>query len=287
MDIDHLRRWIGRDEHAEGHAAPEPLAGLAALLDHGGGPWPAGEVPPLGHWLYFLPRAPQSEIGEDGHPKRGGFLPPVPLPRRMWAGGAIRFHAPVEIGAPIERISTIADVVAKAGSGGEMVFVTVDHRISSAGVLAIEERQDIVYRSPAPVAALDRAVPAPAPARSPATPRRADVHRDYRADPVALFRYSALTFNGHRIHYDRDYARDAEGYPGLVVHGPFAATLLADLWLRTYGNARMTAFTFRARAPLFDTDAFTINLAGGPDTADAWTADAAGQPAMTATIQGE
>jgi 3-methylfumaryl-CoA hydratase len=283
LDIDHLRNWIGREEHMEGHAAPEPLAGLAALLDHRTPPWPAGEVPPLGHWLYFLPRAAQSDIGEDGHPKRGGFLPPIPLPRRMWAGGSLRFHAPMRIGAPIERVSTIADVVAKSGNSGDMVFVTVDHRISSGDTLLIEERQDIVYRTPAP----PTAGPAPAAAVAAAEPRATDATRGYHADPVALFRFSALTFNSHRIHYDRDYARDEEGYPGLVVHGPFAATLLADLWLRTYGGARMTGFSFRARAPLFDTAPFTINLSGGADRAEAWTANEAGQPAMTAQIDGE
>lgn len=280
--MDHLRSWIGRQERMEGHAAPEPLAGLAALLDHQTPPWPRGEVPPLGHWLYFLPCALQSDIGEDGHPKRGGFLPPIPLPRRMWAGGSLNFHAPMRIGAPIERVSTITDVVAKSGNSGDMVFVTVDHRISNDGTLLIEERQDIVYRTPAPPAAPAAAAPTVAPET-----RAADATRGYQADPVALFRFSALTFNSHRIHYDRDYACNEEGYPGLVVHGPFAATLLADLWLRTYGGKRMKGFSFRARAPLFDTAPFTINLAGNADQTEAWTANEAGQPAMTAVIEGE
>ena len=282
MDVEHLKSWVGREERSEGIAAPEPLAGLAALLDHERSPWRAGEVPPLGHWLYFLPRVPQSQIGEDGHPRTGGFLPPVPLPRRMWAGGGMTFHAPIAIGEPIERVSTIVDVVPKSGASGDMLFVTVGHRISTAAGLAIEERQDIVYRAPAEPGA---APAAPSPAALARTP--GEVTERYRADPVRLFRYSALTFNSHRIHYDRDYARDVEGYPDLVVHGPYQATLLIDLYLRRHRGARVRAFEFRGRAPLFDGVDATLNLAGTVSTAEAWTAGASGAPAMTATIEGE
>ncbi|WP_235399211.1 FAS1-like dehydratase domain-containing protein [Sphingomonas sp. SRS2] len=280
MDIEHLKSWIGREERVAGSAAPEPLAGLAALLDHDdASPWQAGEVPPLGHWLYFLPRARQSDIGEDGHPRTGGFLPPVPLPRRMWAGGGVTFHAPIMIGEPIERVSTIVDVAAKSGASGDMVFVTVGHRISIRAGLAIEERQDIVYRAPADSSA---APPPPAAAKAPG-----ETAEPYHADPVRLFRYSALTFNSHRIHYDRDYARHVEGYPGLVVHGPYQATLLIDLYLRRHPGARARSFEFRARAPLFDGADATLNLTGTARAAEAWTAGPAGAPAMTATIEGE
>lgn len=279
MDIDQLRTWIGREARAAQRATPEPIAGLAALLDHEVSPWPVGEVPPLGHWLYFLPHVRQSQIGPDGHPQRGGFLPPVALPRRMWAGGRLRFLAPLPIGAAVERISTIEDVTAKTGSTGEMIFVTVKHAIAADGVPAIEEWQDLVYRGDAVGAA---ATPAPA-----TEPRRADATRVVSADPVALFRYSALTFNAHRIHYDRDYARDVEGYPGLVVHGPYAATLLIDLFGRETPGARVTGFSFRARRPLFDTAPFTLNLTHGDGISEAWTADADGQAALTATINWE
>ncbi|MDO9488753.1 MAG: MaoC family dehydratase N-terminal domain-containing protein [Sphingomonadaceae bacterium] len=280
MDIEHLRTWIGRSERAAQTASPEPIAGLAALLDHDVPPWPADEVPPLGHWLYFLPHARQSQIGADGHPRRGDFLPPVDLPRRMWAGGRLRFHAPLPIDAAIERLSIIEDVAAKTGATGAMLFVTVKHIIHADGALAIEEWQDIVYRGDAPAAA-------PPPAPSAADPRRADVTREWTADAVSLFRYSALTFNAHRIHYDRDYARDVEGYPGLVVHGPYAATLLLDLFLRETPVARVTGFDFRARKPLFDIAPFTLNLQHGVGSSEAWTAGADGQAAMTARISWE
>jgi len=275
VDVEHLRDWIGREESAEDIASPQPIAGLAALLDHEVPPWREGEVPPLGHWLYFLPRARQSEIGVDGHPKRGGFLPPVELPRRMWAAGRVDFRAPIPLGAPITRLSTIKDVTAKTGASGEMVFVTVHHAIRADGVLAIEERYDIVYRG------MGGAGGSPAPAE----PRPADVRRGFTADPIALFRYSALTFNGHRIHYDRDYAGEVEGYPGLIVHGPLQATLLMDLFLRETPGARPRSFEFRARAPLFDTTPFVLNLARSASGAELWTADADGRPAMTGTIE--
>ncbi|MFC3711551.1 MaoC family dehydratase N-terminal domain-containing protein [Sphingoaurantiacus capsulatus] len=277
MDIEHLKSWIGREERAAQIASPEPIAGLAALLDHGSPSWPEGTVPPLGHWLYFSPRTPQSQIGEDGHPLRGGFLPPVELPRRMWAGGAVKFLSPVAIGSELERVSTIEDVAAKTGASGDMVFVTVRHVIHADRVAAIEERQDLVYRDGGSAGA------APAPAE----PRAADTSRTITPDPVMLFRYSALTFNGHRIHYDRDYARNIEGYPGLVVHGPYAATLLLDLFLREKPAARVTGFTFRAQRPLFDTAPFTVNLLRGDATAEAWTASADGRTAMTARIDWE
>ncbi|MDB5704456.1 MAG: hypothetical protein JWN66_1572 [Sphingomonas bacterium] len=274
MDIEHLRQWIGREERASDIASAAPLAGLAALLDYEAAPW-NDEVPPLGHWLYFLPRARQSAIHADGHPKRGDFLPPVPLPRRMWAAGQVSFHAPLRVGSPIERVSTVSDVTAKTGASGEMLFVTLRHEIHSHGVLAIEERQDLVYRGAG-------AAPTPTPTTEAPV---ADAARIVTPDPVALFRYSALTFNGHRIHYDRDYARDVEGYPGLVVHGPYAATLLVDHFLRETPGAQVTRFSFRARRPLFDTTPFSLNLKRTAGGAEVWTADASGQPAMTGTIE--
>ncbi len=274
-----LQAWVGRSETAEDRADPGAYRRLAGLLDHQTPPWPAGEAPPLGHWLNFLPEARQSEIGEDGHPKRGGFLPPVALPRRMWAGGRLVFHAPTPLGAGLERRSTILAALPKTGRSGEMVFVTVRHEISAAGRLAVTEEQDIVYRAaPRPGAAPPTRSPAPSP------PPAAEWTRTLTPDPVLLFRYSALTYNGHRIHYDRGFCQTVEGYPGLVVHGPLIATLLLDHYLRRRPGVRIARFEFRAESPLFDTAPFSLN---GEETADGavlWAAAEDGRVAMRAKV---
>ena len=249
---DPLRGWVGRSEHRRDTITAAPLAGLAATLDRPdhAPPVPGTPLPPLAHWLYFLPQTPAREIGTDGHPKRGGFLPPVPLPRRMWAGGRFEFHHDLRVGDEVERRSTIIRVEARHGRNGALVFVTVHHEISDARGVALREEHDIVYRD-SPI------VGAP-----PATPAMAAVDEDFRRgivpDPVLLFRYSALTFNGHRIHYDRSYATEVEGYPGLVVHGPLIATLLVDLVRRELPAARLRAFAFKAASPLFDIHPFTL-----------------------------
>jgi len=265
----HLQDWIGRQEIAKGVANSDPLAGLAALLDHEAPP--TRELPPLSHWLYFLKHVRQSELGEDGHPKRGGFLPPVELPRRMWAGGRLTFHAPIPIGAALQRRSAIKGVSAKAGATGDMVFVTVNHEIFADGVAAISEEQDIVYRD------------VPKSAAPPAKPEtRISQHtRRIVPDPVLLFRFSALTFNAHRIHYDRDYAVNVECYPGLVVQGPFIAILLADHYLRQNLRARISQFSFRAQRPLFDIAPFDLCVAGN----ELWALNEAGETAFTASVQ--
>jgi 3-methylfumaryl-CoA hydratase len=278
MNFEHLKEWIGKTVEQVGTATPEPLAGLAATLDHADPPWRKGEVPPLGHWLYFLPHARQSEIGEDGHPKRGGFLPPVELPRRMWAGGAFEFLAPIPIGANISRRSTIANVEHKRGRSGDMIFVKVVHDISAGPTLAIREIHDIVYRG-SPEAS-EAAVASGAGEAPPFS-----FKRDIVPDPVLLFRYSALTFNGHRIHYDRSYCETVEGYPGLVVHGPLTATLLMDLYLREHPAARVTAFRFRARRPLFDVHPFVVCGMREPNGAALWALDHAGAVAMAAELE--
>jgi 3-methylfumaryl-CoA hydratase len=277
-DIGYLKSWIGRTETARDRATPGPLAGLAALLDHATPPWIANEAPPLSHWLYFHAPTRQSELGPDGHPRRGGFLPPVELPRRMFAGARIVFHAPVPVDAKIARVSTIEAVEAKTGRSGAMIFVAVKHEISAGGTPAVTEEQDIVYRdAPKPGAAA-------AAAAKPDT-RRPDVTRTIRPDPVLLFRYSAVTFNGHRIHYDRDYCRDVEGYPGLVVHGPLIATLLVDHFLRVHSAACVTRFSFRARRPLFDIAPFDLCLAERPGGADLWARNHKGEVAVTAALE--
>lgn len=272
--IAHLRQWIGREETLEDVAAAAPLAGLAALLDHDTPPWPKNEVPPLGHWLYFLPRARQSEIDVDGHPKRGGFLPPIDLPRRMFAGASLTFHAPIAVGTEIKRVSTILDVTEKAGASGRLVFVKLRHAFSANGILAITEEQDIVYREAAKALA-----PLPKPE---GTPRKADAVRRIVPHVTQLFRFSALTFNAHRIHYDRDYARDVEFYPGLVVQGPYIATLLMDHLLRHAPAAHLRSFRFRAKSPLFDSAPFDMCLAKSESGYDLWAVDAEGREAMSA-----
>ncbi|MFV3126144.1 FAS1-like dehydratase domain-containing protein [Niveispirillum sp. KHB5.9] len=268
IDMESLRPWIGRVEEMADIASPAPLAGIAALLDHEEPP--EGVLPPLWHWLYFLPRARQSLIDRDGHPQRGGFLPPVPLPRRMWAGGDVRFLAPIAVGATLTRRSTIADIKHAQGGSGELIFVTVQHEIFADGTLAVSERQDIVYRGPGGTN----------PASGPTAPE-GDVRESLTADPVRLFRFSALTFNGHRIHYDRNYAVKEEGYGGLVVHGPYVAVLLLDLFRRHHPGVAVTRFGFRGRRPLLDTNPFDLCLSG----AELWTRDAEGQVTMSASVE--
>ncbi|HYG90702.1 MAG TPA: MaoC family dehydratase N-terminal domain-containing protein [Azospirillum sp.] len=279
MSFDELKNWIGRqDEHLD-MATVAPLTGLAATLDHDVTPWRPGEVPPLGHWLYFLPQALQREIAEDGHPRRGGFLPPVPLPRRMWAGGALEFHTPIRVGEALRRRSTIAEVEHKAGRSGNLVFVKVVHEVMTERGLAVREVHDIVYR--------DAAKPGEAAPPGEAPKASADWQRVVTGDPVLLFRFSALTFNGHRIHYDRKYCEEVEGYPGLIVHGPLMATLLMDLFLRNNPGARVTGFRFRARRPVFDIHPFTVCGAKRDGGAELWVLDHEGYVAMTAELEAE
>ena len=279
MDLQHLRDWIGRTERRSDEVTTFPVAALSATLDRDDGePLPGSPLPPLWHWLYFLPLARHSEIGDDGHPKRGGFLPPVPLPRRMWAGGRLEFRHPLRLGDEITRDSRIADVNVKTGRSGSLVFVTVRHEISNAQGLAISEEHDIVYRdAPAPDA------PAPQP-----TAGRTDeaFSRLITPDPVQLFRYSALTFNGHRIHYDRPYVTGVEGYPGLIVHGPLIATLLLDLLRREMPGAHVTRFSFKALRPVFDIHSFTVcGKPEGERTVQLWTRDHEGWLTMQATAE--
>lgn len=251
MDHEDLAAWVGRSEVRHDVVTAAPLAAMAATLDRTD-PFPVNgdPVPPLWHWCYFLPLARESEIGADGHPKRGGFLPPVALPRRMWAGGRLTFTRPLAVGEAVTRTSRIASVETKQGRTGALVFVTVHHDYSTAQGLALHEGHDIVYRD------------VPAAGAAPALPPRAATDAGYTCeivpDPVLLFRYSALTFNGHRIHYDREYVTQVEGYPGLVVHGPLIATLLVDLLRREHPRSRVRFFEFRAMSPLFDIHRFQL-----------------------------
>ena len=279
FDIKHVNQWLGKSERRSDWLAAAPAAALAALLGRAGPPPELGEaLPPLWHWLYFNRLSPPEALGADGHPRRGGFLPPVELPRRMWAGGRVEWLQPLRLGEAASRYSCIVAIRDKSGRSGPLLFLTLRHEISGENGLALVEEQDLVYCRPP---AADQAAAPPAPI--PATPWR----RALRADDVLLFGYSALTLNTHRIHYNRDYATGCEGYPGLVVHGPLLATLLLELCGQRAPGFRPGGFRFRALRPLFENS--EITLGGLPDPADRhvalWAWNAAGQPAMEAGLQ--
>jgi len=270
-----LAEWIGRTETRSDVVTAAPLAALSALLDRDdAAPREGDAAPPLAHWLYFLPAYRQSEAGPDGHALKGEFLPPVPLPRRMWAGSRVEFRRPLVVGSKVKRVSRIAEVNLKEGRSGPLVFVTVRHEVSDAGGLVIADEHDIVYRGETALAA-----------KSTPAPQGAAWRREIHPDPVLLFRYSAVTFNSHRIHYDQPYATRVEGYPGLVVHGPLIATLLMDLLRRNAPGVAVKRYRFRAMKPLYDTANFFT--CGVPDessrSARLWTRDADGDLTMDAT----
>jgi 3-methylfumaryl-CoA hydratase len=273
LDIDHLRQWIGREERKSELVTDALVDRFKATFDQNGDAKDGDPAPVMIHLCVAPPAAPTSGLGPDGHPARGGFLPPVPLPRRMWAGGAFTFHDEIRVGERVTRTSTIRDVTVKEGRTGTLCFVTVDHRIDSADRTVIEERQDIVYRG------ID--APGSTPKKAP-EPAAQGTHRIV-VDPSAalLFRYSALTFNGHRIHYDNPYVREEEGYPGLIVHGPMQATMLVQ-FAETLRGRRPAQFDFRSLSPLFDIADFTLNAEEDGDGLRLWTSYVDGPVAMEA-----
>ena len=276
-DLGHLTDWIGRRESKEDVATAWPVEALAATFDRRDAAPTSGEPIPQGwHWLYFLEAKPASELGIDGHPRRGGFLPPVPLPRRMWAGGRLDFKRPLRVGEALRRDSEILAVQPKHGKSGSLVFVTVRHTVYASDEVAVVEEQDIVYRE-----AAKAGDPQP---QGKAAPEGPLWRRTLTPDPVMLFRFSALTFNGHRIHYDLDYAKHEEHYPGLIVHGPMQTLLILDLCRRNEARAVRT-LDYRAAHPVFHNEAMTVN--GNPaadgSKVELWTANASGSYAMTGT----
>ena len=273
-DLDHLRQWIGRTTEASDIVGAQLVKGLrATLFMEIGAPKPGDAAPFTAHWCLAQPVYPMSELGPDGHPTRGGFLPPVPLPRRMWAGGELEFFEALRVGDEMTRTSRISDVTMKAGSSGVLCFVSVEHLITTPRGTAIRERQDIVYRDMS-------TAPASGPVKPSAPPPAAQHRESHMADPVLLFRYSALTFNGHRIHYDRDYVTKVEGYPGLIFHGPLQAALIVELAAKLHHGQPPKKFSYRGVQPLFEGSEFSINANDIEGGAELWTANSAGQPTM-------
>ncbi|MCI5105257.1 MAG: acyl-CoA dehydrogenase [Pseudomonadales bacterium] len=245
-----FRQWVGRQQVTEEVLHPFPLRAMAATLDRGSNEFDEHSIlPPLWHWLYFLDTSGQSNLARDGHPQRGGFLPPSHLDRRMWAGSRLSFAAPLQCGQATRRLSQIESVTPKQGKSGELLFVTISHQISQQGKLCIEELQDIVFRDNRSDGIASKI-------------NTIDLNPDFdcsiEPDSRLLFRYSALTFNAHRIHYDRDYAREQENYPGLLVHAPLLATLMLELLGNNADLAALREFSFRAMAPVFDQQPFRV-----------------------------
>ena len=259
--------WIGRSEERADTIDAARSNALTAALGAPGEFGAGDEMPLLHHWLHFWDVRPPAGLGTDGHPAKGGFLPPVPLPRRMWAGGRLKFLQPLHFGERVARTSTIKAVTAKSGKSGDLVFVTVEHALSGESGLAVVEEQDLVYRgAAAPGSIKGPASDAPAPV--------AGFHREIQPDEVLLFRYSALTMNGHRIHYDLPYAQGEEAYPALVVHGPLMATCLAAMAARELGaktGKPLSTFEFRGQSPAFA--GTTLHVCGDLTEAgiDVWT----------------
>lgn len=256
-----LEDWIGRSESVVDTLDPARSNALDIALGGEGTARTGDPMPLLHHWIYFWDVKPHSALGADGHPAKGGFLPPVSLPRRMWAGGRLTFHQPLRLGGQATRTSTILAIRQKTGRSGSLVFVTVLHELDGGDGLAVSEEQDLVYREPA-----DGALPAPVAC----DPEPSAWHHAIDPDPVLLFRYSALTMNGHRIHYDRTYAIEQEGYPALVVHGPLQATLMLNLAARNLPDP-ITSFAYRGQQPVFD--GTRLHVCGEPEAAGAqmWT----------------
>ena len=251
LKLNWLKSWSGQCEVQVDEVTQAPVRAMIATLDHS----PLADLtgyalPALWHWLYFLSATPTSGLALDGHAKKGGFLPPVPLSRRMWAGGRVEFMAPLTVGDSIKRVSTIEDVKHKSGASGELVFVTLNHEIYKGVQLAIRERQELVYRD-APKTETPRL-------RHSKPPAHALWSRTVNPTPVLLFRYSALTFNAHRIHYDRDYAIEVDGYGDRVVHGPLIATLLLDLLVKNCPGIEINRFDYRGIRPLLATADFEV-----------------------------
>jgi 3-methylfumaryl-CoA hydratase len=262
--MEDLSAWVGREQRSTETLDARLVRWLAATLDRADllDAREGAALPPAWHWAFFNAVEPMAALGRDGHPKKGGFLPPTAQPRRMWAGSRLHWHGPLRVGQAVERVSTILKCEAKRGRTGDMVLVTVGHRFSAGGAVLLDEQHDIVYRDEASEEERRAlaGLAAQAHAGNVQFERRGEIVREVTVGPVQMFRYSAVTFNGHRIHYDRDYARDVEGYPGLVVHGPLIATLLLEFLQAQVAPGRpVERFEFRALKPTFDIAPFALH----------------------------
>ena len=274
-DITILEQWIGKQETISDVIDLRPARLMQSIIGDATEFKLGDDLPPLWHWLYFLTAQPLDQLGRDGHPKLGGFLPPIDLPRRMWAGGRFKFKRPLRFGEEITKRSTITSVELKKGRSGPLCFVTVEHSFYAADTFCFSEEHDIVYREPSKA---DAPTPHPLPA-----PLGAMWETTVSPDPVMLFRYSALTFNGHRIHYDRQYCREVENYPNLVFHGPLTATLLIGAAQENNPGRKIDSFTFRAISPLFDTQPFQVKGKNVASQTNIWAQTPEGALAMQAT----
>jgi len=276
--IEDYKEWIGKTAVATECAERWPVSRLYAVLDKAPAPKTGDKLLPCGHWLYFTPMVGQSKIGFDGHPERGDFLPAIAEPRRMWAASDITFHAPVRLGDELEKTARIADVAHKDGATGALIFVTVENEYRVADALVLTEKQSLVYR--------DHPKPDEAPPPPKTAPADADWSKRIEPDPVMLFRYSAITFNGHRIHYDHPYVTQEEGYPGIIVQGQLIATLLLDTFAARNPDIEPRRFSFRAMKPLFSGEPFFAegakNDAGGFDL---WARNDAGHLTLSARLE--
>jgi len=273
--IDVLRQAIGKSLEADEPIAAVPARHLAATFDRDAGDLVEGAaLPPGWHWLYFLDAPDTQVLGTDGRTVPNGFLPDTGLPRRMWASGSFVFHGDLLLGQGAQCTTRIADITRKQGRSGALVFVTTEHAVRQGGRLVVEERRNLVFRD------------APQPGEQPRqddAPGDAAWGRAVMPDPVLLFRFSALTFNAHRIHYDAAYCHEVEGYPGLVVHGPMPALLMLDLLGRECPGRMLRRFDYRAAAPLFGVDVFTVCGKPHEGGADLWIAGSQGQLATAGT----
>ena len=277
LDTDHLSQWIGNKETLEETISAVPLLRMAATLDREPREIAVGdEVPALWHWVYFLAPTRASQLGRDGHAALGDFMPPVPLPRRMWAGGKFKFIKPLHVGDLARKESTIRDVTVKQGRTGKLCFVEVEHCIFVGKELRFSETHNIVYRD-AKQTGEDKIL-------APEAPRNPEWTSEVIPNSTLLFRYSALTFNAHRIHYDLDFCRQQEGYPGLVFHGPLTATLLLELAMQNNPGRSLKSYEFKALSPLFDNAPFSLNGKRDGAKAEMWAANADNRLAMRASV---
>ncbi|MEM9277624.1 MAG: MaoC family dehydratase N-terminal domain-containing protein [Pseudomonadota bacterium] len=240
-----IKSWIGKEQVRTG-IIDHRQAELMAVTLGCDVPEPGSALPSLWHWLWFNDALTASKLGRDGHPQKGGFIPPVALPRRMWAGGKVEFVSPVMIGTECTKRSVVKDINEKSGRSGALCIVTIEHQILCGSRLCIREEQNLVYREDPKPDAPKGAAPIP--------PENPAVTRTIIPDPVLMFRYSALTFNGHRVHYDADYAREVEGYKGLVFHAPLTATMLMQLAEEIADGRPVRNYSYRATSPLFCND---------------------------------